>query len=156
MLEHGFRLAAEDIHGEPSPEDAIWCLMREAMKTLQSQPDPEIGWLKAAERSCHPDVLREWRDLVVAAGRGDELLPVPELPPTPQAIDWMPLVMPWFNLVPRHGFLWKRRALLLWAGGGSPTVIANLMSTTRQTLHNVKVRTLEKARAELQRTMQSQ
>lgn len=154
MINHGLELAAKAGHPDPRLGDAVWELILEAMETLRRLPDREIGWLKSAERSHMPDMIRKLVEEFgaevehIAMGEGPRETVVHPGPPSKGAIDRAEIVLnDWYQL---GGSSRKARrnaqTLYLLAAGVPPRIVARITKVNgrhyRNTLYSRRDRHL--------------
>lgn len=147
VLAHGYKLAGDAGEQEPTAEDAVWCLLVEAVATLQALPDREVGWLLSAERAAWPAVLTEAADAFAQAvadgGRWRGVKVRPALPSS-AAIARMDVVHGWLREVTKRSSPGTRRyhhkgrrakILVALAAGVSPSVVAGRQRVDVSTVH---------------------
>lgn len=142
MLIHGRGLARLAGVVDPSPEAAVWELMREAADTLRRLPDREWGWLASCSRAAWPEVMQEQADRFAAAVAqgGWEKVRVRMGPPTRDAIGRMDTLFRLMRAVPRP--VDCRRAFLL-AEGVPAHAIAKATHCSRRTVFNARDRVVD-------------
>lgn len=158
-LEHGYRLAVENGIKQPEMADAVWELMIEAAATLRRLPDRESGWLRAADRSHWPEIVRriaEQYEIAVERvkdGMDPYDAPRARVRPDLQQIDRMDVVFGWMSAMGAPGRKRRDIQVVFDLANGVPVRIIRMRHRCgRSTVYDIRNRGIEKICALLEKT----
>lgn len=150
IVAHGHRLARENGCEGSRLRDAVWELLVEAFETLRTLPDRERGWLLAAERAHHPEVVvedaerAEWEATINALALGEKLKLIgpSKVAALKSAVDRMDEVLMWPAMIRTKN---RRRdvKVLVYLAGGVPTAkVRRIFGIKRRNIYDIRDRGL--------------
>ncbi|MBX3504436.1 MAG: hypothetical protein KF895_03080 [Parvibaculum sp.] len=151
---HGYLLAEQDGKDRPALTDAIWYLLTEAARTMDSLPDKERGWLRTGSRASWPanthTPIQEWTAIWnerMQSGIAPYDAPkITKAGADPAAIDRMLTVMGWLKYINGKGNRRARmlqRFIIIAAEGRPPHVLRRVIGVkTAQGVRDIKRKAL--------------